>query len=76
MISPAIIRIKGTENDQSLYYAVYGRRVKAHTINTLWPGQNGGHFVGDIFNVISLHENCFIKIRIPVRCVPIVQLTL
>ena len=39
-------------------------------INSLRPRQNGRHFPDDIFNRISLNENVWIPIKIPLKLVP------
>ena len=38
-------------------------------INTLRPRQNGRHFADDIFKCISLNENVWIPIKIPMKFV-------
>ena len=39
-------------------------------VNTLRPGQNGRHFVDDIFKCIFVNENVWIPIKISLKFVP------
>ena len=39
-------------------------------INTLWPRQNGRHFIDDIFKCIFLKENAWIPIKNSLKFVP------
>ena len=43
--------------------------------NTLRPRQNGGYFADDFLRCIFLNENAWILLKIPLRFVPRVQLT-
>ena len=45
------------------------------SFNTLRPRQNGRHFTDDIFNCIFLNEMVWISIKISLKLVPGVQLT-
>ena len=49
---------------------------RGHCIDALRPGQNGGHFLDNIFNCVFLNENVWILINIPLKFVPKCKLTI
>ena len=46
------------------------------SFKTLRPRQNGWHFADNSFKPILLNEKCFILIKISLKCVPRIQLTI